>query len=212
MAKVQALLKGHAEDVGFGECKDDQGNALPKILIFARHPATSSMAEFAKAFPPLRYIDVGLRLLVKTNVNKEGLAKLGIRQCCYTPACVRGEVETGRNGRPARSAPQCGAGQRAYAARTCLAPRVSTGRKNMDKEQHQEMQLAAARHTVEKAFRPPQECRAHEAGRCYKGDQCFESHHVLLAMGGPYPARRSPSPTLGAAGTARLGLRSWVEE
>ena len=76
MAKVQALLEGHAEDVGFGECKDDQGNALPKILIFARHPATSSMAEFAKAFPPLRYIDVGLRLLVKTNVNKEGLA------CC----------------------------------------------------------------------------------------------------------------------------------
>ena len=65
MAKVQALLEGHAEDVGFGECKDDQGNALPKILIFARHPATSSMAEFAKALPQLRYIDVGLRLLVK---------------------------------------------------------------------------------------------------------------------------------------------------
>ena len=40
------------------------------------------------------------------------------------------------------------------------------------------MQLAAARHTVEKAFRPPQECRAHEAGRCFKGDQCFESHNV----------------------------------
>ena len=53
----------------------------------------------------------------------------------------------------------------------------------MDKEQHQEMQLAAARHTVEKAFRPPQECRAHEAGRCYKGDQCVESHNV------PYHAK-----------------------
>ena len=136
------------------------------------------MAEFAKAFPPLRYIDVGLRLLVKTNVNKEGLAKLGIRQCYYIPACVRGEVETGRNGRAARSAPQCGAGQRAYAARTCLAAKVLTSRKNVDKEERQEMQLAAARDTVEKAFRPPQECRAHEAGRCYKGDQCFESHHV----------------------------------
>ena len=48
----------------------------------------------------------------------------------------------------------------------------------MDKEERQEMQLAAARHTVEKAFRPPQECRAHEAGRCFKGDQCFESHNV----------------------------------
>ena len=65
MAKVQALFEGHAEDVGFGECKDDQGNALPKILIVARHHATSSMAEFAKALPQLRYIDVGLRLLVK---------------------------------------------------------------------------------------------------------------------------------------------------
>ena len=48
----------------------------------------------------------------------------------------------------------------------------------MDKELHQEMQLAAARDTVAKAFRPPQECRAHEAGRCYKGDQCIESHNV----------------------------------
>ena len=31
---------------------------------------------------------------------------------------------------------------------------------------------------VEKAFKPPQECRAHMAGRCYKGDQCYESHTV----------------------------------
>ena len=28
MAKVQALFEGHAEDVAFGECKDDQGNVL----------------------------------------------------------------------------------------------------------------------------------------------------------------------------------------
>ena len=54
-------LEGYAEDVGFGECKDDQGNAMPKILVFIRHHATSSMAEFAKALPQLRYIDVGLR-------------------------------------------------------------------------------------------------------------------------------------------------------
>ena len=67
------------------------------------------MAEFAKALPQLRYIDVGLRLLVKTNINKEGLAKLGIKQCCYASACVRGEAETGSNGRVARPAPQCGA-------------------------------------------------------------------------------------------------------
>ena len=32
MAKVQALFEGHAEDVAFGECKDDQGNVLPKFL------------------------------------------------------------------------------------------------------------------------------------------------------------------------------------
>ena len=116
------------------ECKDDQGNALPKILIFARHHATSSMAEFAKALPQLRYIDVGLRLLVKTNISNGNLAKLGIKQCCYAPACVRGEAETGGNGRVARPAPQCGAGQRAYAARTCLATRVRTVRKNVDKD------------------------------------------------------------------------------
>ena len=40
---------------------------------------------------------------------------------------------------------------------------------------------------------------------------CHRKHP--RAPGGPYPAPRlSPSPTLGAAGTARLGLRSWAEE
>ena len=154
---------------------------MPKILIFMRHPPTSSMAEFAKALPPLRYIDVGLQVLVKTNIGSGGRVKLGIKSCCYAPASVRVNVDPGRNGRPARPAPQCGAAQRAYAARTCLAAKVLktwTARKNVDKEERQEMQLAAARDTVEKAFRPPQECRAHEAGRCYKGDQCIESHNV----------------------------------
>ena len=60
----------------------------------------------------------------------------------------------------------------------------------MDKRADQEMRAYAARDTVEKAFRPPHECRAHEAGRCNKGDQCFEYHnvpysltHVLLGAG-----------------------------
>merc|ERR1712086_471705 len=102
-----------------------------------RHPATSSMAEFAMALPQLSYIDVGLQVLVKTNIGSGSRAKLGIKSCCYAPACVRGKVEPGKNGRPARPAPQCGAGQRAYAARTCLATKVRTARKNVDKEERQ---------------------------------------------------------------------------
>ena len=105
--KVQLLLKGHAEHVSFGECKDDQGNPMPKILIFIRHDATSSMAELAKVLPQLRYIDVGLQVLVKTNIGGGDRTKLGIKSCCYAPACVRGNLEPGRNGRPARPAPQC---------------------------------------------------------------------------------------------------------
>ena len=40
------------------------------------------------------------------------------------------------------------------------------------------MQQAAAQDTINKAYKPPQECRAHEAGRCTKGDLCTESHNV----------------------------------
>ena len=57
MAKLKTLFGSHAEDVAFAVCKDDQGN---EILVFARHPPASSMAEFARAFPSLRYIDIGL--------------------------------------------------------------------------------------------------------------------------------------------------------
>ena len=48
----------------------------------------------------------------------------------------------------------------------------------MEKEKDRAMHLAAALDTIEKAYRPPQECRAHEAGRCTKGDACLESHNV----------------------------------
>ena len=178
MDKVKKLFGSHAEDVAFATCKDDQGYVLPKILIFARHPPTSSMQEFAKVLPTLRYIDVGLRVLVRTSITKDGLAKLGIQRCCFAPACIRGEVEPGRNGRPARQAPDCGASQRAYAARTCLAPSISTSRVNSEKQLQQEMLLAAAKDTMERVFKTPQECRAHMAGRCHRGDQCFESHTV----------------------------------
>ena len=97
---------------------------------------------------------------------------------CYLKTCVRGEDEPGKNGHAARAAPSCGACQRAYASRICLTPRVNAGRKNAEKELQQECLLAAAKDMVEKAFKPPQECRAHMAGRCNKGDQCFESHTV----------------------------------
>lgn len=141
------------------------------------------MAELAAALPQMRYIDVGLEVMVRTSLNQGDRARLGIKACCYTPACVRGHPEPARNGRPERSAPQCDAAQRAHAARMCYATRATRPAhtnfdKSADKRAGEEMRAHAARDTVEKAFRPPQECRAHEAGRCIKGDQCYESHNV----------------------------------
>ena len=184
--KVQAMLEDHAEHVSFGDCKDNQGHLLPKILIFVRHSEASSMAKLASALPQMRYIDVGLEVMVKTSLNRADLARLGIKACCYTPACVRGHPVPAKNGRPERPAPQCDAGQRAHATRMCYAARparpVHTSNADRharaDKRAGEEQRAHAARDTVEKAFRPPQECRAHEAGRCVKGDQCYESHNV----------------------------------
>ena len=115
--KVQAMLKNHAEHVGFGECKDDHGNLMPKLLIFIRHNEASSMAELAAALPQMRYIDVGLEVLMKTSISKGDRTRLGIKPCCYTPACVRGHFKPGMRGRPERPAPNCDAAQRAYEAR-----------------------------------------------------------------------------------------------
>ena len=184
--KVQAMLEDHAEHVSFGDCKDNQGHLLPKILIFVRHSEASSMAKLASALPQMRYIDVGLEVMVKTSLNRADLARLGIKACCYTPACVRGHPVPAKNGRPERPAPQCDAGQRAHATRMCYAARparpVHTSNADRharaDKRAGEEQRANAARDAIEKAFRPPQECRAHEAGRCTKGDQCYESHNV----------------------------------
>ena len=180
--KVQALLADHAEHVAFGDCKDDQGHLLPKILVFIRHSEASSMAELAPALRRVRYIDVGLEELVKTTLNKADLSKLGIKSCCYTPACVQGQFVPAKNGRPARPAPKCDAGQRAYASRMCFSarPARTSNRtdRHADKRAGEEQRANAARAAISKAYRPPQECRAHEAGRCTKGDQCYESHNV----------------------------------
>ena len=73
-ARVQAMLKNHAEHVGFGECKDDHGNLMPKLLIFIRHNEASSMAELATVLPQMRYIDVGLEVLMKTSISKRRTA------------------------------------------------------------------------------------------------------------------------------------------
>ena len=42
------------------------------------------------------------------------------------------------------------------------------------------MYLAAALNTIEKAFKPPQECAAprRPAGASIKGDACYESHNA----------------------------------
>ena len=60
----------------------------------------------------------------------------------------------------------------------CFAARVRAAGKGADKRADEEMRAYAARDTIEKAYKPPQECRAHEAGRCIKGDRCFESHNI----------------------------------
>ena len=73
-ARVQDMLKNHAEHVGFGECKDDHGNLMPKLLIFIRHNEASSVAELATALPQMRYIDVGLEVLMKTSISKRRTA------------------------------------------------------------------------------------------------------------------------------------------
>ena len=52
--KVQAMLEDHAEHVSFGDCKDNQGHLLPKILVFIRHSEASSMAELAPALRRVR--------------------------------------------------------------------------------------------------------------------------------------------------------------
>ena len=68
----------------------------------------------------------------------------------------------------------CYAARPARPARTDYADRHARA----DKRAGEEQRANAARDAIEKAFRPPQECRAHEAGRCAKGDQCYESHNV----------------------------------
>ena len=39
--------------------------------------------------------------------------------------------------------------------------------------------VEVAKDAIAKAFKPTQECRAHEAGRCMKGDACPEAHNLL---------------------------------
>ena len=197
--KVQTLLADHAEHVSFGDCKDNQGHLLPKILVFIRHSEASSMEELAPALRRVRYIDVGLEELVKTTLNKTDLNKLGIKPCCYTPACVQGQFVPAKNGRPARPAPKCDAGQRAYSSRICFSAgwcTISKTDRHADKRADEERRASAAREAISKAYRPMQECRAHEAGRCTKGDLCFESHDVpdcmilCCSMRMPKPGRK----------------------
>ena len=180
--KVKALLADHAEHVSFGECKDNQGHLLPKFLVFIRHGKESSMHELAPALRNLRYIDVGLEELVKTSLNKKDLSQLGVKPCCYTPACVQGQpvAANAKKGRPARPAPKCDAGQRAYAARMCFfrPVYVSSDDRHADKRAGEERRASEAREAISKAHQPMQECRAHEAGRCSKGDMCYEAHNV----------------------------------
>ena len=49
-AKVKYALRD-AEHVAFVECKDRQGNTLPKVIIFARHPASITPKQLRNACP-----------------------------------------------------------------------------------------------------------------------------------------------------------------
>ena len=114
-------------------------------------------------------------------------------------------MEPGRNGRAARPAPKCNMQQLAYASRICFNRfKRSDGESDKQKEKRldEAMQKAAAQDTINKAYKPPQECRAHEAGRCTKGDMCTESHNVpdiqilccsTMAILGSWPATSSAS-------------------
>ena len=113
------------------------------------------MAELAAALPQMRYLDVGLEVLVKTSISARDRTRLGIKPCCYTPACVRGHFKPGMRGRPERPAPHCDAAQRAYAARVCFAAaRTHFSGKGADTRADEELRAYAARDTVDKAFRP----------------------------------------------------------
>ena len=181
-AKVKYALR-EAESVDFVECKDRQGNTLPKVIVFARHPASVTPEQFAKCLPPIKYIDIGMHILIKTTITRDWATKLDIKPCCYGPVCVEGVPTPAKGSYPARDAPQCGAAQTAYANRKCLtAARASQGNKGnnwLEKAKEQEMQLEVAKDSIKKAFKPSQECRAHEAGRCMKGEMCQEAHNLL---------------------------------
>ena len=185
MEKIRATLyeECQAEHVDFGKCTDRQGNTMWKTLLFVRHSPSITMADFGKKLSMIKYVDIGLQILIRISLNKKSCDELGIKQCCFRDeaSCVRGHVEPGRNGRAARPAPKCNMQQLAYASRICFNRfKRSDGESDKQKEKRldEEMHKAAAQDTISKAYKPPQECRAHEAGRCTKGDLCTESHNV----------------------------------
>ena len=115
------------------------------------------MAELATVLPQMRYMRyIGLEVLMKTSISKVDRTKLGIKPCCYTPACVSGHHKPGMRGRPERPAPSCDAAQRAYGARVCFAAaraaRTHFSSKGADKRADEEMRAYAARDTIEKAY------------------------------------------------------------
>ena len=152
-AKVKYALR-EAEHVAFVECKDKQGNILPKVIIFARHPASIDPKEFAKYLPPLKYIDIGMSMLIKTSLTKDWQVKMGIKPCCYAPVCVEGVPTPAKGSWPARGAPQCGAAQTAIANRKCLTSvKAPQGSNWLEKAKEQEMHLEVAKDAIAKAFR-----------------------------------------------------------
>ena len=153
---------------------------LPKVIIFARHPASVTPKQFAKCLPPIKYIDIGMHLLIKTSLTKDWLVKMGIKPCGYAPVCVEGVPIPAKGPWPERRAPQCGAAQTAIANRKCLTSvKAPQGSNWLEKAKEEEMHLEVAKDAIAKAFKPSQECRAHEAGRCMKGDMCPEAHNLL---------------------------------
>ena len=74
----------------------------------------------------------------------------------------------------------------AYAARSNRTRKLKRQEAAADRASQQEMSKIAAEERLERKEKrkregggTPQECRAHLAGRCIKGDKCMESHLLL---------------------------------
>ena len=140
------------------------------------------MGSVGCALQAVKYVEVGLGQLAKVRIANTWAEKLKIKPCCFKESCTKGVEQPAKDGRPIRAAPQCDAAQVAYAARGNRVRKLKQQEASADKLCQQEISKYAAEERLERKEKRkrdggvPQECRAHQAGRCIKGDKCYESH------------------------------------